>query len=586
MKSNNIILHRFCFLVILCFYSLSAVTSASTIGEYQTIEDIARSVNVENMMKTVSDLQENKDVKSPDISYKSRYCLRVNDASDPTDGACDNSAKYIYNRFASYGLDVEYDPFIHTVTTKKDDKTTTLNSYEMRNVVATLHGKGPHSNKTYVVCSHYDSIAGLSAGWLWNWKSLPAPGADDNASGTSAVIEIARILSHYDFDFTIKFIAFSGEELGMFGSKHYAQDSSVLGHQISGVIDLDMIGYDSNELDIAVITNNSSEWIANAISHIQKEYGIDLAVSKVINPKMIYSDHSPFWKSGNNAVLVTEANDSSSDEFSPVNHSPNDTLDKLNPELILRTSKLIIATLAMLANPIVEPDNIINTDLAINSDSVTTSQTSSKPRSTINVNAYVKNEGNEDAMNVTAQIWLSPPETWLSPKLLKELKIDIKAGSLCEINETIPLSNWGDYDVIVKINPDFNIFESDYTNNMVHRVIKVSAELGISDLLIYPNPLYVSKYSELNIRYRLSQDAYVTFSVYDILGNLIFREDFNPGENGGQRGPNNNIKWNTDSLSQGDSSKQTASGIYICRVTMMDLKGEQQSVSGKIALLR
>jgi len=571
--------------IILCFCCLSAVTFASTVGEYQTIEEIARSVSVDNMIKTVSDLQENKDVKSSDTSYKSRYCLRVNDASDPTDGACDNSAKYIYNRFASYGLDVEYDYFIHTIT-KKDEKTTIQNSYEMRNVVATLHGKGPHSNKTYIVCSHYDSTAGLSAGWMWDWKSLPAPGADDNASGTSAIIEMARILSHYDFDFSIKFIAFSGEELGMFGSKHYAQDASALGHQIAGVIDLDMIGYDPNEPDIAVVTNENSEWIANAISHVQNEHGIDLAVSKVVNPKMIYSDHSPFWKSGYNAVLVTEASDSSSDEFSPVNHTANDTLDKLNPELILKTSKLIIATLAMLANPIVEPDNIINTDLVISSDSVTTSQTSSKPRSTININAYVKNEGDEDAINVTAQIWLSPPETWLSPKLLKELKFNIKARSSFEISETIPLSNWGDYDVIIKINPDFNIFESDYTNNVVRRIIQVSAELGISDLLIYPNPLFISKYSELNIRYRLSQDAYVTFSIYDLLGNLIFSEKFNLGENGGQRGPNNNIKWNTDSLSQGDSSKQTASGVYVCQVIMMDLKGEQQSISGKIALLR
>ena len=84
----------------------------------------------------------------------------------------------------------------------------------------------------------------------------------------------------------------------------------------------------------------------------------------------------------------------------------------------------------------------------------------------------------------------------------------------------------------------------------------------------------------------MSQDAYVTFSIYDLLGNLIFNEKFNPGENGGQRGPNNNIKWNTDSLSRGDSSKQIASGVYVCQIIMMDLKGEQQSISGKIALLR
>ena len=547
-------------------------------GENQTIDEIIQSVNVDNLMKTLSDLQENRDVNSPDISYKSRYCLRVNDSNDPTDGACDNSAKYIYKKFADYGLDVEYDPFIHTIT-KKDDKTKSQNNYEMRNVVATLHGKGKHSGKTYIACSHYDSIAGLSADWMWNWKSLPAPGADDNASGTSAVIEMARILSHYDFDFSITFIAFSGEELGMFGSKHYAQNAFALGHQIAGVIDLDMIGYDPNEPDIAVVTDENSEWMANAISHVQNERGINLTVNKVVNPKMTYSDHSPFWKAGYSAVLVTEASDSSSNEFSPVNHTANDTLDKLNPELIWKTSRLIIATIAMLANPIIKSDDN-NTDLVINNDSITTPQTQAKPKSIINFTAYVRNDGNEDVANVTAQIWLVSPEAWLSPKLLRKLTFDVKARSLHEIHEMVTLGNWGDYDIIIKINPDFNVFESDYTNNVAHRTIQISAELGISALLIYPNPVFISKNPEVNIRYGLSQDAYVTVSIYDLTGNLIYDEKFNPGENGGQRGPNNNIKWNVN------SNKPIAPGIYVCQTTIINSNGEQRSISGKLALIR
>jgi len=560
----------------LCF--LPAIASADLLGENQTIDEIIQSVNVDNLMKTLSDLQENRDVNSPDISYKSRYCLRVNDSNDPTDGACDNSAKYIYKKFADYGLDVEYDPFIHTIT-KKDDKTKSQNNYEMRNVVATLHGKGKHSGKTYIACSHYDSIAGLSADWMWNWKSLPAPGADDNASGTSAVIEMARILSHYDFDFSITFIAFSGEELGMFGSKHYAQNAFALGHQIAGVIDLDMIGYDPNEPDIAVVTDENSEWMANAISHVQNERGINLTVNKVVNPKMTYSDHSPFWKAGYSAVLVTEASDSSSNEFSPVNHTANDTLDKLNPELIWKTSRLIIATIAMLANPIIKSDDN-NTDLVINNDSITTPQTQAKPKSTINFTAYVRNDGNEDVANVTAQIWLVSPEAWLSPKLLRKLIFDVKARSLHEIHEMVTLGNWGDYDIIIKINPDFNVFESDYTNNVAHRTIQISAELGISALLIYPNPVFISKNPEVNIRYGLSQDAYVTVSIYDLTGNLIYDEKFNPGENGGQRGPNNNIKWNVN------SSKPIAPGIYVCQTTVINSNGEQRSISGKLALIR
>jgi hypothetical protein len=576
MNSTKLSLAKVYFLIVLCLCCLPVITSADLTGEYQAIEEIAQYVSIDNILNTVSDLQENRDVNSPDISYKSRYCLRVRDASDPTDGACDNAADYIFNKFASYGLDVEYDPFIHTVT-KKVNNVNISNNYKMRNVVATLHGKGPHSNKTYIICSHYDSIAGLSAGWMWNWKSLPAPGADDNASGTSAVMEAARILSHYDFDFSIEFITFSGEELGMFGSKHFAKDASDLGHQIAGVINLDMIGYDPDEPDIATLTNEDSEWMANAISHVRNEYDFNLAVNKVINPKMIFSDHSSFWKVGYSAVLVSEASDSSTNEFSPVNHTPNDTLDKLNPELFLNTSKLAIATLAQLADPIVEPNDTLNPDLAISDDSIIMPQVAHKPRSTVMLEANVENLGNDDAVDVSAQIWLVPPETWLHSNLLKEITFDVKAKSSYEINEAIPLGNWGDYSVIIKINPNYRIFESDYTNNIARKAIQVSEEQGISDLLIYPNPLVISKNLEVNIRYRLSNDANVTLNVYDILGNLVYNLNFNPGENGGLRGPNNNIKWDANTI---------ASGIYICLVTMTDESGEKHSVSKKLAIIR
>ncbi|MCH6580889.1 MAG: M28 family peptidase, partial [Nitrospinae bacterium] len=66
---------------------------------------------------------------------------------------------------------------------------------------------------------HYDSISTKTAGWEQNWRTLPAPGASDNASGVAEMRGGSRILSKHEFDFTIRFIAFSGEELFLFGSK-------------------------------------------------------------------------------------------------------------------------------------------------------------------------------------------------------------------------------------------------------------------------------------------------------------------------------------------------------------------------------
>jgi hypothetical protein len=560
------------FILILCLFP--AVIFADTIHGYQTISDIINSVSIDNIMKTISDLQENRDINSPNKAYKSRYCLRVRETDNPSDGACDNAGDYIFKKLSNYGLQVEFATFDHVITDKSTGK---QNHYKMKNVVSTLLGKGSHSDKIFIICAHYDSIAGLSAEWMWNWGIMPAPGADDNASGTSALIEIARILSQYEFDFTVKFIAFSGEELGMFGSKDYAKKAFSLNQQIAGVIDLDMIGYDPDELDIDITTDQDSEWLANAIDHNREEFGMDLKINKTIDPKMIYSDHSSFWKLGYSAILVNEGVNPKS-EKSPENHTIDDTIDKLTPDLILKTSKLIISTLARLADPIDETDNETNADLAVDVSII------SKPESPITLEAHIKNLGDEKADNVTTQIWLIPPETWEQPRLIREIKSNLKPEMSQTISETLSLNSWGDYQVVIRVNPDYAIFESDYTNNVAKASINISADYGVSDLTIYPNPASIDKKSEINIRYRLSDDTKVELNILDITGNLIFSKEFSPGENGGLRGPNNNVKWNT--LSVYDSNQMIASGIYICQIIAEYPNGERRSISKKLALIR
>jgi len=556
---------------------LSSSAISDVIHDQKIISDMVNSINLDNIMQTILNLQENRDINSPDKAYKSRYCLRVRDTDNPTDGACDNAGDYIFNRLSSYGLRVEFDPFIHTVTDSYSGK---QGNYKMRNVISTLKGKGSHSDITFIVCAHYDSFAGLSAGWMWNWGSLPAPGADDNASGVAVLIELARILSQYDFDFTIKFIAFTGEELGMFGSKDYAKKASSRGQKIAGVINIDMIGFDPDELDIDIIANYDSEWLAYAIEHNRREFGIKLAVNKIIDPKMIYSDHSSFWKFGYNAILVNEG---IKEKQSEINHTADDTIDKLTPELIYETAKLIISTIARLADPISEGDNEINADLAIDIDPYCKSVIL-EPQMPITLKATIKNLGDEDANDITIQIWLIPSESWLQPKLIKEIKSDIKSKMSQTINETIKLHNWGDYQVIIRVNPDFSIFESNYLNNVAVALISISSEYGISDLAIYPNPVYINKKAEVNIRYRLSNDAKVVVNILDIAGNLIFEKEFSAGENGGHIGPNNIIRW--DIQSTNDHNKSIASGIYICQAIAEYPNGERRSVSKKLALIR
>jgi len=106
------------------------------------------------------------------------------------------------------------------------------------NVVATLRGTQPASaDRMYVVSGHYDSRCTD----VFDTKCL-APGADDDASGVSGVLEMARVMATRSFDSTIVFMAVAGEEQGLFGSEHFAAVARSQHLDIAGMLDNDIIG--------------------------------------------------------------------------------------------------------------------------------------------------------------------------------------------------------------------------------------------------------------------------------------------------------------------------------------------------------
>ena len=106
------------------------------------------------------------------------------------------------------------------------------------NVVATLHGTQPESAaRTYVVSGHYDSICTNPTN-----ATCDAPGADDDASGVIAVLEMARAMATRSFDAAIVFMAVAGEEQGLYGSEHAAQGYKAAGADVEGMFTNDIIG--------------------------------------------------------------------------------------------------------------------------------------------------------------------------------------------------------------------------------------------------------------------------------------------------------------------------------------------------------
>ncbi|MGQ9811293.1 MAG: YCF48-related protein [bacterium] len=206
-----------------------------------------------------------------------------------------------------------------------------------KNVVATKNGK---SHEQVIICGHYDCTS-------QDPYNL-APGADDNASGTAAVLEAARILSGYSFDRVIKFVCFSGEEQGLFGSGEYATDAKFSGADISGVLNFDMIAYvNSPPEDIDLIGDYESEWLVDFTIECSDAYIPSLPTLKVINPNETYSDHASFWRAGYSALCGIEDNDVSY----PYYHTVGDTIGNLFQDFASDVVRLAVATIAELAVP-------------------------------------------------------------------------------------------------------------------------------------------------------------------------------------------------------------------------------------------
>jgi photosystem II stability/assembly factor-like uncharacterized protein len=208
----------------------------------------------------------------------------------------------------------------------------------LRNVVGTLEGAA--SGEEVVICGHFDSIS--------EDPMNRAPGADDNASGTAAVIEAARVLSPHTFQKTIRLICFSGEEIGLQGSGAYAPEARLRGDEIAGVLNLDMIGYaDAVPEDVDLIANPASEWLLDFTAACAEVYVPGLPTEKIIDATYLVSDHASFWRSGYRALLAIE----DADIVYPHYHTTGDTLGNLTMSLVRDITRMGIAVAAELAVP-------------------------------------------------------------------------------------------------------------------------------------------------------------------------------------------------------------------------------------------
>jgi len=227
--------------------------------------------------------------------------LRVLTGVDPIPG---NPPYYLTNRY-SFGQDIQVASSWLQSQFTSFGLNATLPVYNPAygpNAVAELPGT-TRPEDIYVICGHYDTYHAAD--------QYHAPGCDDDGSGTAAVLMAARILSQYQFEGTIRFIAFSGEEQWMVGSSAYAHEAQFNGENIVAAINLDMIlhpGFDNQDpdpdYDLDIESDGPSEWLAQYLAGQYAAY-TPLATQVHVDPNLV-SDHWAFWQHGYNAIGLSE----------------------------------------------------------------------------------------------------------------------------------------------------------------------------------------------------------------------------------------------------------------------------------------
>lgn len=233
-----------------------------------------------------------------------------------------------------------------------------VDGFEVRNLEAVLAGKDGRNGEIIVIGAHYDTVAGC-------------PGANDNATGVAALLEIARAMAGARPARTLRFVAFVNEEPPFFqtdqmGSRQYARRCKANNDKIIGMLSLETIGYYSSEegsqhypFPFSLFYPNTADFlgfVGNVSSRAfigrtktAFETHTDFPCESAAVPGWLtgigWSDHWSFWEEGYPALMVTDTALFRFDHY----HTPEDTPDKIDFESLARVTEGLVWVVANLA---------------------------------------------------------------------------------------------------------------------------------------------------------------------------------------------------------------------------------------------
>ncbi|HBB89561.1 MAG TPA: aminopeptidase [Blastocatellia bacterium] len=299
-----------------------AARSSSARTSNQQIAQIVREIDARNIERTIRKL----------VSFGTRNTL--SEQSDPNRGI-GAARDWLFAEFSKVAeqsggrMKVEKQSFLQAKAARVPEPTT------LTNVVATLKGTQPEAEaRTYVVSGHYDSMCTSPTD-----AKCDAPGANDDASGSAAVLELARVMAKYKFDATIVFMTVAGEEQGLLGSTYFAEQAKQKHIDVEAMFTNDIIGSSlggngvhdpatvrvfsegvpSNESPEEATTrrgvggenDSASRQLARFIKETGRRYVPGMRVMMVYRRDRYLrgGDHIPFLERGFAAVRFTEPNE-------------------------------------------------------------------------------------------------------------------------------------------------------------------------------------------------------------------------------------------------------------------------------------
>ncbi len=427
----------------------------------------------------------------------------------------------------------------------------------IRNVVATLPPRSNSASKRiFIICAHYDTQATRDPNW--NPLSSMAPGANNNGTGVAAMLEIASLLSRYEYDHELRFVALGGEELGFLGSRQYVRNASALKingdtdtglsrEKIVAVFNLDMFGFNWKSDLVEIVTNNDSSWISRALIIGNTWYDIGLKIRRSQDEFVDISSHKPFWDGGYNAVTLTESSTpwraSQGYDANPFYHTAADTVDKVNFRLVRKVTQLVLVTVDSLLTDMFHP------------------------------------------MRQVPQVTLELPSTTEESKLeitgtfQSDFPIDIIVHP--SQTEAVMDRDTQTYTAHVPLKPGENVL------NVVARyplgavsVVKstiLTQAFAWRDVVVFPNPAHSDGLTE----FRVEANADITemrIDIYDANANLIKRIE-------GVADRLNQRLWRTWWNQQTSYGLAVSPGVYMCHISVVS-KGETYTYLEKLAILR